>query len=127
MASHTDPRTRLARYARCKRSLRRPALRKARCFAPLTATAILHGNIKGRISDDVVARVVKKCAEAVELDASKYAGHILRAGLATSGALAGATLEDIMRQTRHKSERVARGYVRVADVFKNNVAARVGL
>ena len=86
-----------------------------------------HGNIKGRIPDDVVARVVKKCAEAAELDASKYAGHSLRAGLATSGALAGATLEDIMRQTRHKSERVARGYVRVADVFKNNVAARVGL
>lgn len=86
-----------------------------------------HGNIRGRIVDKTVARIVKRCAEKAGLDAELYAGHSLRAGLATSAALAGESLTDVMRQTRHKSERVARGYVRVADAFKNNVAARTGL
>jgi len=30
-----------------------------------------------------------------------------------------------MRQTRHKSFDVARGYVRVADIWRDNVTARV--
>lgn len=86
-----------------------------------------HSHIKERMTDKTVARVVKRTAEAAGLDADQYAGHSLRAGLATSAALAGESLTDVMRQTRHKSERVARGYVRVADAFKNNVAAKVGL
>jgi hypothetical protein len=48
-----------------------------------------------------------------------------RAGLATSAALAGADRAAIMRQTRHKSVDVARGYVRGADVWRDNVTARV--
>ncbi len=49
----------------------------------------------------------------------------LRAGLATSPALAGADPAAIMRQTRHKSVDVAWGYVRVADIWRDNVTARV--
>ena len=33
----------------------------------------------------------------------------------------------IMRQTRHRSVEVFRGYVRVASLFKKNAAAAVGL
>lgn len=86
-----------------------------------------HGNIKERIPDRAVALIVKRCAAAAGLDADHFAGHSLRAGLATSAALAGESLTDVMRQTRHKSERVAAGYIRVADAFRNNVAAKVGL
>ncbi len=94
---------------------------------PLFRAIDRHGNMKEAMTDRTVARVVKRCAEAAGLDAEHYAGHSLRAGLATSAALAGESLTDVMRQTRHKSEKVARGYVRVTDAFRNNVASKVGL
>ena len=59
------------------------------------------------------------------LDPSLFGAHSLRAGLATAAALAGADLAAIMRQTRHKSVDVARGYVRIADIWRDNVTARV--
>jgi hypothetical protein len=55
-------------------------------------------------------------------------GHLsLRAGLATSAAMAGAEERDIMRQTRHKSVAVARRYIRDGSLFRRNAAATVGL
>lgn len=78
-----------------------------------------------RLDARTVAIIVQRAAAAAGLDPSAYAGHSLRAGLATSAALAGADLQSIMRQTRHKSVDVARGYVRVADVWRDNVTARV--
>jgi hypothetical protein len=47
----------------------------------------------------------------------------LRAGLATSAALAGADLKDIMRQTRHRSHDVALRYIRHAEVWEDNVTS----
>jgi hypothetical protein len=40
----------------------------------------------------------------------------------TTAAEKGRPLEAIMRQTGHKSERVARGYIQHATVFVNNPA-----
>lgn len=48
-----------------------------------------------------VARIVKKLAQRAGLDASKYAGHSLRAGHATAAAIAGASERSIMNQTGH--------------------------
>ena len=48
-------------------------------------------------------------------------GHSLRAGLATAADDEGAGLADIMRQTKHKSTEVALGYLRPADLWRNNV------
>jgi integrase len=45
----------------------------------------------GRLSGKAVARIVKRRAAAVGLDPSRYAGHSLRAGLATSAAAGGAS------------------------------------
>jgi integrase len=42
-----------------------------------------------RLSDKAVARIVKRRAAAVGLDPERYAGHSLRAGLATSAAAGG--------------------------------------
>ena len=49
----------------------------------------------------------------------------LRAGLATSAALAGAGLTSIMMQTRHKSVDVAKTYIRDADIGRANGSALV--
>ena len=46
---------------------------------------------------------------------------VKRAALATSAALAGADLKDIMAQTRHRSHDIALRYIRRAEIWKNNV------
>ena len=52
----------------------------------------------------------------------KFAGHSLRAGFATTAAKRGKSLDAIMRQTLHRSERVARSYIRHAKLFDDNAA-----
>lgn len=78
-----------------------------------------------RLDPRSIALIVQRAAAAAGLDASAYGGHSLRAGLATAAALAGADLQSIMRQTRHKSVDVARGYVRISDMWRDNCTARV--
>jgi integrase len=56
-----------------------------------------------------------------------FAGHSLRAGLATSAAIAGVNERKIMDQTRHKSVVMVRRYVREANLFRENASAAVGL
>jgi site-specific recombinase XerD len=80
-----------------------------------------------RLSDRDVARIVKRTATAAGLDPSRYAGHSLRAGLATSAAAAGVEERQIMAQIGHKSVAVARRYIRDGSLFRNNAAGSVGL
>jgi integrase len=95
---------------------------------PIFRTITRHGAILPTpLTDGSVARIVQRIAEAVGLDPSQFAGHSLRAGLATSAAMAGAEERDIMRQTRHKSVVVARRYIRDGTLFRNNAAATLGL
>src|SRR6202042_2991166 len=63
-----------------------------------------HGRVSSeRITDRTVARIVQRCALAAGLDPSRFAGHSLRAGFATTAAQKGKSLDAIMRQTGHKS------------------------
>ena len=80
-----------------------------------------------QLSAQVVALVVKQRALAAGLDPHAYAGHSLRAGLATAAARAGVEERDIMRQTGHRSERMVRKYIREGQLFRNNASSRVGL
>lgn len=77
------------------------------------------------LSDRSVARIVQRTAEKAGLDPATVGGHSLRAGFATTAAKRGKSLDAIMRQTLHKSERVARSYIRHAKLFDDNAA--VGL
>jgi integrase len=77
------------------------------------------------LSDRSVARIVQRVAAAAGRDPATVAGHSLRAGFITTAARRGKRLDEIMRQTHQKSERVVRGYIRSASVFENNAA--VGL
>lgn len=79
------------------------------------------------LSDKAVALIVKRAAEAAGMDASLYAGHSLRAGLATSAAQAGVSERAIMKQTGHTSVNTVRRYIRDGSLFRENAAAEVGL
>ena len=72
------------------------------------------------ISDKSVALIIKKYAEKAGLDSSKYAGHSLRSGFATTTAELGASERNIMTMTGHKSVDMVRRYIKEADLFKNN-------
>ena len=79
------------------------------------------------LSDRMVARIVKRCVEKAGYDASHFAGHSLRAGLATAAAMAGASERSIQNQTGHKSLVTLRRYIRDGSLFKDNAAGKVGL
>jgi integrase len=74
-----------------------------------------------------VAGIVKKLVERAGLDAAKYAGHSLRAGHATSAAIAGASERSIMAQTGHRSVQMVRRYIRDGSLFRENSCGEVGL
>lgn len=95
---------------------------------PLFRSINRHGHMsEKRLSDRAVALVVKRTAAAAGLDPSRYAGHSLRAGLATAAAAAGAEERVIMKQTRHRSVQMVRRYIRDGSLFRQNAAAMVGL
>lgn len=103
------------------------ALRQApQAGAALFCAITKGGRLTGvGLSDKAVARLVKQAAAGAGLDATAFSGHSLRAGLMTAAAEAGAELADLMRQSRHRSADVALGYLRPADLWRNNVTARV--
>jgi integrase len=95
---------------------------------PLFRSINRHGKIQdGGLSGIDVARVVEKLAERAGLDSSKYAGHSLRSGHATSAAIAGASERSIMNQTGHKSVQMVRRYIRNGSLFRENSAGKLGL
>jgi integrase len=101
--------------------------------AELTAGALFrsinrHGHVQpAGLSGIDVARIVKKLAERAGLDPAKYAGHSLRAGHATSAAIAGASERSIMAQTGHRSVQMVRRYIRDGSLFRENSAGKLGL
>lgn len=75
------------------------------------------------LSDRAVADIIKHYAQNAGLDPNRYAGHSLRAGLATSAAQHGISSWKIRQQTGHKSDSMLARYIREGDLFSNNAAA----
>jgi site-specific recombinase XerD len=95
---------------------------------PMYRSISRHGRVQtGRLSGGDVARIVKKLAKRAGLDPAKYAGHSLRAGHATSAAIAGASERSIMNQTGHRSVQMVRKYIRDGSLFRENSAGKLGL
>jgi site-specific recombinase XerD len=95
---------------------------------PLLRSVNRHGRVQpGRLSAKAVALVVKRYAEAAGLESVEFSGHSLRAGLATSAAMAGASERAIMNQTGHRSVQMVRRYIRDGSLFRENAADVVGL
>ena len=78
-----------------------------------------------KISDKSVALIIKKYALISGLDHSKYAGHSLRSGFATSTAETGADERSIMAMTGHKTTQMVRRYIQEANLFKNNALNKI--
>ena len=85
-----------------------------------------HGHVGDqRLSGDAVSIIVKQRAEAAGFDPEGYSGHSLRAGLATSAAMAGVATWKIRRQTGHASDAMLSRYIRDGDIFTGNAAGGV--
>lgn len=95
---------------------------------PLFRSVNKHGDVSDRrLSDQVVADVVKRSLVAAGKSARKYAAHSLRAGLITQAAMAGVSERAIQDQSGHKSLAVMRRYIREGSLFLENAASKVGL
>tara|TARA_S200000501_G_scaffold359831_1_gene386213 strand:- start:318 stop:1235 length:918 start_codon:yes stop_codon:yes gene_type:complete len=77
------------------------------------------------ISDKSVGLIIKKYALLAGLDSSKYGGHSLRSGFATSAADAGVEERNIMAMTGHKTTQMVRRYIQDANLFKNNALNKI--
>ena len=88
---------------------------------------VCHGRPTDRLSGKAIARIVKRAVTRVGFDPSKFAGHSLRSGFATSAARGGADLAFIMQQTGHKSADVARRYVQTGTLLQNPASRAVKL
>jgi site-specific recombinase XerD len=100
------------------------AITEGSLFRPITR----HGKMSTqRLSSKAVAAIVKRCAKVIGLDATDFAGHSLRSGLATSAAMAGASERSIINQTCNRSVTMVRRYIRDGSLFRENAAATLGL
>ena len=77
------------------------------------------------LQGQAVAGIVHRAASGAGLDASRFAGHSLRSGFATSAAANGASSWAIMAVTRHRSPHALRPYIRPDRVRDLSLALRV--
>ena len=73
-----------------------------------------------QLNDKAVATIVKKYMARLGLNPDDFAGHSLRRGFATSAAQHDLDTLSIMRQTRHKSEKMVHRYIEQGNLFKEN-------
>lgn len=98
------------------------------CDGPLFRAVDRGGSVAPtRLTAASVSLIVKRHARRAGLDPARFAGHSLRAGFATSAALAGVDALEISRQTGHKSLSMVQRYTRPATIWQMNAAQRVGL
>jgi integrase len=76
---------------------------------------------------DSIGLIVKRAVQRIGLAPADYAGHSLRAGLATEAYRNGATEFAIMQQTGHRSVATLGRYIREGSLFRDNAAAKLGL
>jgi site-specific recombinase XerD len=67
-----------------------------------------------------IGQLVKKYAGKAGFNPEEYAGHSLRSGFLTSAAMNGASIFKMMDISRHKSMDTLKGYIRLADEFKDH-------
>jgi integrase len=75
-----------------------------------------------RLSGEAVCRIVRERVQAVGVDPTRYSGHSLRAGLATSASQVGVPTWKIRQQTGHASDAMLARYVRDGELFIGNAA-----
>lgn len=90
---------------------------------PLFRSVTKGGKVSdSRLSAEAVCLVVKRRMLAAGYDPTCFSGHSLRAGLATSAAIAGASSFKIRAQTGHASDTMLGKYIRDGELFSDNVS-----
>ena len=75
-----------------------------------------------------MSNIVKERAAAAGLSGDRISGHSLRAGHATSAALAGVTVERIAAQTRHRRiDILIERYIRPVQALQTTSSRDLGL
>lgn len=69
------------------------------------------------------AALIKRYAAKVGMDPRQIGGHSMRAGFVTSAILGGANIMKVMDVSRHTKVDTLRGYVRIAEQFKDHAGA----
>ena len=99
------------------------------CPVKSLKTWVNQSNIKDgkifNISDKGVALTIKKYVNLAGLDETRYSGHSLRSGFATTTAEHGAEERNIMAMTGHKTTQMVRRYIKEANLFKNNALNKI--
>ena len=78
-----------------------------------------------RLSGEAVSLVVKSWLTAIGVEATRYSGHSLRSGFATSAAQAGVASWKIRAQTGHASDAMLSKYIRSTELFVDNAAGAI--
>jgi len=95
-------------------------------LGPLFRPINRHGHVLDqRLSGEAVSIIVKERLQKAGIDPFGYSGHSLRAGFATSAALAGASTWKIRAQTGHASDAMLARYIRDGNAFINNAAGLI--
>ena len=85
-----------------------------------------HGRLQPkRLSGEAVSIILKARLRQTRIDPAGYSGHSLRAGFATSAAMAGASMLKIRRQTGHANDAMLARYIRDGDLFSDNAAGAI--
>lgn len=86
-----------------------------------------HGHVEYslRLSGEAVSIIVKDAVHLIGFDPDLYSGHSLRAGLATSAAMAGVPTHKIRQTTGHSSDSMLGRYIRDGDLFTDNASGRL--
>jgi site-specific recombinase XerD len=109
------------------------ALRAWQEASGLTAGPVFRGVARDdrlldeRFSDRGVARVVQRAARLARRRPEQYAGHSLRAGLATAAAEGKAPSWVIRKQTGHHSDAMLERYIRSGRLFVDNAVTYTDL
>jgi hypothetical protein len=131
-ATADDQEGRGATIAIVRRSIARPvaAFKAWVVAAGITTGPVFRPVPKGeriqhtRLTDHSVATIIKAHAARVGLDPACFSGHSLRSGFLTSAAGRGASIFKMMDVSRHRSVQSLRGYVRDAELFRDEEPER---
>lgn len=94
---------------------------------PLFRSINRHGHLGSQaLTSHAVALIVKRNPHLKERF-PEFSGHSLRAGFATTAAIAGVPEFSIMKQTGHKRSDTLKKYIRSRDLWSENPAVKVGL
>lgn len=83
--------------------------------------------IRERLSDRSMATIIKHWCQAIGLNPENYGGHSPRAGFVTEAEKRGIPERLGMKHTRHKTERVYRGYSRNSNRWAESMTDLLGL